>query len=69
MFEPRTEEEWAEAADLALFFWRIHRGGHWGLIQGGPVIDEERCREILLRAETRGITPEAKDLERALFGG
>lgn len=69
MREPRTDEEWKEAADLALYWWRFDRARYFGIIKGGPEVDREWCREILLRASVRGQTPEARDLEKALFGG
>lgn len=69
MPEPRTDEEWKEAAEEAWFWWRFSRAQRYGLVKGGPAVDEEQCRETLLRAQTRGINPETRDLEKVLFGG
>jgi hypothetical protein len=55
--EPRTKREWQEAADLALFWLKIDDLRKYGVLQGGPTVNAERCEQIIAAAARRGIHP------------
>jgi hypothetical protein len=55
--DPETPEQWQEAADLANFFLELESCRMYGLIEGGPRADIERCDSILNLARKRGIHP------------
>jgi hypothetical protein len=52
--DPQTPEEWQEAADTAHILLAIEAARGYGLVTGGPELNEQRCIEILLRAEALG---------------
>ena len=54
---PRTPEQWQEAADLAQGFLEIDACKQFGLLTGGPVVNIERCHRILKMARRRGVRP------------
>jgi hypothetical protein len=62
---PRTPAEWQEAADGAQMMLLVDAARQYGLIEGGPEVDQERCVEILRLAKRRGITPREDCVERA----
>lgn len=62
--EPSTPEQWQEAIDLANFFLHLDAARQYGLIQGGPEVNIERCEEILERGRVLGIEPAPGSLER-----
>jgi hypothetical protein len=62
---PRTPAEWQEAADGAQVMLLVDAARQYGLIEGGPEVDQERCVEILRLAKRRGITPREDCVERA----
>jgi hypothetical protein len=53
--DPRTPAEWKHAADLAYTLLAIEDCKMYGLVEGGPVIDIERCEVLIERAKMRGI--------------
>lgn len=55
--DPRGRGEWQEAADDAYTLLLIDSAKQYGLIEGGPTINVERCEVILDRAKIRGIAP------------
>ena len=59
--DPRSRAEWQLAADGAHTLLCIDSAKQYGLIEGGPVINVERCEVILERAKIRGITPKFSD--------
>ncbi len=65
---PRTREEWQEAADAAHVLLTIDAARQYGLIEGGPECNQKRCVEILRLAKRRGIAPRKDCIERALGG-
>lgn len=68
---PRTKKEWQEAADGAQLAFLIDSARQYGLIEGGPKFDLDRCDWILQEAKRRGITPtpiEQMDLAKELEG-
>lgn len=62
---PRMPAEWQEAADGAQVMLLVDAARQFGLVTGGPEIDQERCVEILRLAKQRGITPREDCVERA----
>jgi hypothetical protein len=54
---PRTPREWQEAADAADWCLAIDACRQYGLLEGGPEFNIDRCVLILKRAKKRGITP------------
>lgn len=60
MTDPQTPKEWQEAVDSANFLLMLDSARMYGLVEGGPEIDEDRCEEILKRGKSLGYTP--KDL-------
>ena len=56
--DPITREQWQEAATLANAALLIHSAEAYGLIDGGPRIDTDRCHWILQEAlEVHKIKP------------
>jgi hypothetical protein len=54
--DPRTPREWRAAADLAYTLLCLEDCKMYGLIEGGPPVDQRRCLEITFRAAQRGVT-------------
>jgi hypothetical protein len=60
---PRTPGEWQEAVDIAEFFLLLDSSNKYGLTQGGPGINVDRCEAILKEGRAIGYRPaSAKDL-------
>jgi len=57
MQDPKTPEEWQEAADAAHFLLLVDSARQYGLITGGPEANVDRCISILEQAKAQGITP------------
>lgn len=55
--EPETAEEWQEAVNVAEFYLLLDSARQYGLIEGGPLIDIERCEELLRRGRQKGFQP------------
>ena len=51
---PRTQEEWHEATVLAGAMLTLHDLKLYGLVEGGPAINLERCQRILRQGRARG---------------
>jgi len=62
--EPRTREEWQEAADAAEGALALDSARKYGLVTGGPVVDVERCTALIDAARAGGITPAKDAIER-----
>lgn len=58
MENPKTKQEWQAAANAARELLLIDAARQYGLIEGGPIPDVDRCEEILRLAKERGIEPE-----------
>jgi hypothetical protein len=54
---PQTPEEWRQAVDSAAACRAIADCKMYGLIEGGPEINLERCYQILERGRKLGIVP------------
>lgn len=55
--DPRTPREWQEAADAAWAMLVLDSCRQYGLVEGGPEINFDRCVAILERAKAKGIEP------------
>jgi hypothetical protein len=55
--DPKTPAEWQAAVDTAEACLLIDSARQYGLITGGPVVDVDRCEQILIRGRARGFTP------------
>lgn len=55
--EPRTPEEWQEAVNLAAAWRKIHDCKLYGLIDGGPGINWQRCDYIRTEGARLGYLP------------
>lgn len=55
--DPQTQGQWQEAVDAAYGALVLDSCRQYGLIEGGPEINLERCRDILERGELRGMKP------------
>jgi hypothetical protein len=55
--DPESREEWQAAADAAHFYLALDGCRQYGLVEGGPTIDVDRCLEMLDKAKAIGITP------------
>jgi hypothetical protein len=61
---PQTSEEWQEAVDQATFYLALVAARSYGLITGGPEVDEARCEEILRLGKEQGIAPAPDAVQR-----
>lgn len=52
---PTTPDEWQLVADFSAFCLAVENARLYGLIEGGPEINVDRCRDLLLMAQDRGI--------------
>ncbi len=68
MSEPSTPAEWQDAVDAAQLLLLIDSARQYGLIDGGPAVDVERCVQVLEVGKARGYrpAPDAKIIQRAL---
>lgn len=63
MSDPQTDTEWQEAVNLADMHLKIHDAKLYGLIEGGPDIDQARCLEVRDRGQARGVSPNYPESE------
>lgn len=66
MREPHTLREWQEAVDVAAAARAIADCMMYGLLEGGPEIDVDRCDEIIEAGLARGVQPSKPIVELAL---
>lgn len=55
--DPKTSGEWQEAVNAAEFLLALDSCQQYGLIEGGPKVDQERAVELLSRGKRRGFRP------------
>ncbi len=55
--DPKNPREWQEAVDAAQFTLLVDAANQYGLIEGCPSINVERCEEILSRGAELGYEP------------
>lgn len=65
--DPRTREEWQQAVDAAEALMRVDAAKQYGLIEGGPDVDQERCRELLEKGQKRGFRPREDAVEQIIL--
>lgn len=58
MRNPRSEAEWREAVTQAYNFLLLDSSRRYGLVQGGPEVNLERCEAILDAGRKKGIVPD-----------
>jgi len=63
---PRTPREWRDAAACADVLLAVDAARQYGLVEGGPAIDRDRCLRLLARAKAHGIVPTMTDKTAAL---
>lgn len=61
--EPKTEAEWQEVVDLADMHLKLFDAKLYGLVEGGPEIDQARCLDMLGRGRARGTFPKWTDAD------
>jgi hypothetical protein len=66
ILQPQTLTEWQDAADAAEAALCFHSARLYGLIDGGPTVNADRCAELLIGARDRGIQPRPDALERCM---
>ncbi len=59
--DPQTTAEWQEAVDAAAFYIALDSARQYGLVTGGPMVNIERCEEIIKQGETWGTYPHPLD--------
>ena len=64
--DPRTAAEWQEAVDGAAACRVIADCKMYGLLEGGPTVDVDRCDVILERGAARGIRPSKPAVDLAV---
>lgn len=69
MIDPQTDADWQEAVDAAEVMMLGDSARQYGLITGWPVVNIERCEEILAKGKQRGFVPAADAVERLMSGG
>lgn len=67
--DPSTITEWQDAVNLAQACLQIHATRVYGLISGGPVINVDRCDELLARGEQRNIRPDPHVVKDIILSG
>jgi hypothetical protein len=65
MIDPQTPEDWRRAAVLATVALLFDAARQYGLIVGGPVIDTDRCEDLITRAKAQGIVPTDAEVSAA----
>ena len=65
--DPKTREEWQEAVDAMQACLTFDAARRQGAIRNkGPLIDTERCKEIIKRGRRIGIVPRREAVEKLL---
>jgi hypothetical protein len=59
----RSHRLWQELVDSAHALLAIDSARQYGLVQGGPKLNQDRCREILRDGEKRGFRPSPRAFE------
>lgn len=60
LLDPQTDQEWQEAVNIAAALRTIADVKMYGLMEGGPEINVERCDEIVEQGAARGFTPKGQ---------
>lgn len=62
--DPATPAQWQEAVNLARACVLLDSARLYGLVTGGPIVNVERCLEILRRGLLDGYVPREADVDR-----
>jgi hypothetical protein len=55
--DPKSDDEWQEAVDLANFCLILDSCRQYGLLENVPDIDIARCEDLIRRGKQRGFEP------------
>jgi hypothetical protein len=55
--DPEGPVEWQQAVDAAHWWLRFDAARQYGLVDGGPAVDVDRCRDILALGAAGGYQP------------
>lgn len=66
MRTPETAGQWQEAVDIAHAALALDAARQYGLVEGGPKVNVERCQEMLERGARTRIYPRADATDRFL---
>jgi hypothetical protein len=66
MKDPITIAEWQEASDAAEACLLLESTRQYGLVQGGPRVNVDRCVELLDRAKRLGVRPSKRGVDRQI---
>lgn len=58
--DPESATEWQDAVNAARFYLLLDDARLYGLVTGGPVVNRDRCRDLLREGERRGWVPRAR---------
>jgi hypothetical protein len=64
MKDPVTPYEWQLAIDMAHGALSLDSARLYGLVTGGPVVNVERCQEILVKGKAAGYCPSRDSVEK-----
>jgi hypothetical protein len=63
--DPVTDAEWRDAVLAAAALRQIHDCKLYGLIEGGPDINVERCDELIEKGRARGVVFSEREIRDA----
>lgn len=66
MRNPRTVQEWEDAVDAAQALLLLVSARQYGLVKGGPKVNQARCEAILKEGRKKGHRPREETLHRLL---
>lgn len=61
---PVTPEQWQDAVDAAHALLTFEAARIYGLVEGGPEVNVERCVELLEDGKAMGVVPGAEAVRR-----
>lgn len=64
--DPTTPAEWQNAVDVAHVYLMIDSAKQYGLVDGGPAINVDRCEELITRGREHGIVPRPEAVEEVI---
>lgn len=67
--DPTTDEEWQDAVDSAYVMLVLDSAQKYELVSGGPVVNVDRCEEILARGAAHGFQPASDAIARLISRG
>ena len=66
--EPSSPGEWQLSVDCCHVLLMLVSARQYGLVSGGPVVNVERCEDILTRGKAMGYRPSEPGISFALKG-